>query len=123
MKLEDIYAAAAVAESFKKSAEETAADKTELDNVSQRLKDHLSNRKLQMEACQKIRQKSAEDKAKAASDLAEGPRRAGQSGTSVHRCSDEAAGSKWCFGFASGGNRQGGDQAGRLHKGCSPCRS
>ena len=69
MKLEDIYAAAAVAESFKKSAEETAADKTELDNVSQRLKDHLSNRKLQMEACQQIRQKSAEDKAKAASDL------------------------------------------------------
>ena len=37
--------------------------------MSQRLKDHLSNRKLQMEACQQIRQKSAEDKAKAASDL------------------------------------------------------
>ena len=69
MKLEDIYAAAAVAETFKKSEEETAVDKTELGNVSQSLKDHLSTRKLQMEACQNIRQKAAEDKAKAAADL------------------------------------------------------
>ncbi|CAE7251966.1 unnamed protein product [Symbiodinium sp. CCMP2592] len=69
MKLEDIYAAAAVAETMKTREQETAVCKTELDNVSQSLKDHLSTRKLQMEACEKIRQKSAEDKAKAASDL------------------------------------------------------
>ncbi|CAE7917266.1 unnamed protein product, partial [Symbiodinium necroappetens] len=59
MKLEDICAAAAVAEAFKKSEEKTAVDKTELDNVSQSLTDHLATRKLQMEACQNIRQKAA----------------------------------------------------------------
>ena len=68
-KAEEIHAVLATADGFSRDGKEKLAKKAEADMVSDDLKQYLEQRKLQHEVCQKMRQKSAEEKAKAHTDL------------------------------------------------------
>ena len=68
-KAEEIHAVLATADALGRDGKEKTAKKAETDRVSDDLKQCLEQRKLQHEVCQKMRQKSAEEKAKAHTDL------------------------------------------------------
>ena len=68
-KVEEIHAKLISAAKLGRDGEDNSSSKVAADSVAEDMEKDLASRKLQQEECQKIRQKSAEEKAKAQADL------------------------------------------------------